>query len=38
MSTSSDTEDRTFKKYLTVSYSRTFIYSVINAFDEIFAH
>ena len=37
MSTSSDTEDRIFKKYLTASYPRTFTYSVINAFDEISA-
>ena len=31
-------EDRIFKKYLNVGYPRTFIYSVLNAFDDISTH
>ena len=41
MSTSSDIEagqDRIFKKHLNAGYPRTFIYSVLNAFDDISAH
>ena len=41
MSTTSDIKaekDRIFKNYLNAGYPRTFIYSVLNAFDAIFAH
>ena len=41
MSTSSDIKlgkDHIFKKYLNAGYLRTFIYSVLNAFDAISAH
>ena len=41
MRTSSDIKvgkDRIFKKYLNVGYPRTFIYSLLNAPDEISTH
>ena len=41
MRTSSDIKvgkDRIFKKYLNVGYPRTFIYSLLNAPDEIPTH
>ena len=30
--------NRIFRKYLNAGYPRTFIYSVLNAFDDIFTH
>ena len=41
MRTSFDTKvgkDRKFKKYLIAGYPRTFIYSVLNTFDNISTH